>query len=113
MGASAQFQPPVVAATPAQQWAPRARSVQVWTPGPDGLIHQMNLETTASGFVVYTAEDARMCEIAGVEYLYLNPSQVLAMNVEDPSPPPTPLFELMEDDLDPTEEAPLPPVDGG
>lgn len=71
---------------------PRDRIINIWSATENGIAQT---DLVLSGFLVTTRELAEDCEVAGVEYVYVNPANILAMNVENrPVPPLAPPSEL-------------------
>lgn len=80
---------------------PRYRIVNLWIPNGNGL---SQTDLVMNGYLVTTKDLAEQCEILGVDYLYVNPALVAAMNVETPPPPPAPLIDPTLLDKTPGEE---------
>lgn len=64
----------------------RARQVTVFAI-EGGVVQTIDLQTNG-GFLVFSPDMALKCEAAGAEYLYINPANAIAINVQDPPAPP-------------------------
>lgn len=72
----------------------RSRVINIWTVTENGVAQ---LDLAVNALVVTTRELAEQCEILGAEYVYINPANIVAMNIENPPPLPLPGLSLVED----------------